>query len=350
MTTSEDPRDQLIRAQREEIASLREGIEELERRLEKNSRNSSKPPSSDGLVRRTKSLRGESVRASGGQPGHPGKTLKMVEASNVEPHAPEACPCCGEALSEEGQIVERGQVFDLVARRMEVKEHRVIEKRCTKCGTVSRGKFPETVRALVQYGAETNAVVTYLRVQQLIPADRTADLMSDLFECPISEGTVGRIVEEAATRLKPRAEEIDKELENSLVRCADETGVRMEKKTQWAHLLSNEQVTSYRMEGERGAVPHLCGGSLVHDGLKSYAKKLPDVRHGLCNAHHLRELKAVEEIDKEPWAAHAAEVLRASAKLSDAYPSGVPFELASDTRLRYEVETPSDSQRCHRFS
>jgi transposase len=337
-----DPRDQelaelrgkLSVAQEQLLAALKR-IAELERRLGLNSDNSSKPPSSDGL-HRTQSLRERSGKRSGGQPGHAGKTLKMVShPDKLEQHDAEFClQCRASLLQGEGRVVERRQVFDLPAVALEVTEHQVLERTCGHCGQVNRGGFPPSVKAPVQYGEQVRATVVYLRAQQLLPEERTVEVLEDLFGCALSPGTVGTIVEEAAERLKPRAEQHHEELLSAPVKHVDESGVRIAGKTQWAHVLSNETTTSYRMEEKRGAVPELRTGTVVHDCFGSY-NKLTGVNHALCNAHLLRELKAVAELDKEPWAADVSELLKSFNKLREQHPAGVPLEIVVDAKPRF---------------
>lgn len=237
--STEDPKDQQIRERDERIQELEAKllvalgrIAELERRLGFNSGNSSKPPSSDGL-RRTQSLRGKGGKKSGEQPNHKGATLKMVlNPDKVESHKAEFCTVCQQQLSQNGgSIVERRQVFDLPVIALKVTEHQVLATTCCHCEVENRGSFPESVKAQVQYGARVRATVGYLRSQQLLPEVRTAEVLGDLFGCPISPGTVGTINIEAAQRLKLQAQQIREELFEAPVKCVDESGVRIAGKT-----------------------------------------------------------------------------------------------------------------------
>ena len=295
-------------ALREENAALRAENADLRRQLNKNSSNSSKPPSSDGLKKPPRiagSLRGKSGKTSGGQTGHKGGTLKQVARPDfVTRHEAQACSHCHAELTGAMAVgVEKRQVFDLPEPRLEVTEHQASIYCCEHCRRQTRAAFPEEVTSPVQYGRRVRATAVYLNVQQLIPEDRVAQAMSDLFGagllCPASVVAWG---ERLAGRLTPVAAQIAALAARAPVRHLDETGFRIGGVTQWLHTVSTSALTSYRVSARRGALPEgLEGGVIVHDHFKSYYT-LPQVAHALCNAHHLRELKALIDIEKEPWA------------------------------------------------
>ncbi len=311
----------------QENAALKQENAELKRRLGRNSGNSSKPPSSDGLQKKPRiagSLRGRSGKASGGQPGHKGDTLRPVAApDHVEQHSASVCAHCAAALSAAMQTgVECRQVFDLPQPRLEVTEHRSAIYRCTHCHGVTKAAFPADVTAHVQYGPRLRAAAVYLNTQQLIPVvpkarssreDRVGQALADLFGatalCPAS---VVSWVGQAAARLGDVVSHIARRVAQATVRHLDETGFRIGAKTCWLHVASTGCFTHYRVGRSRGDVPLTCdGGVIVHDHFKSYYG-LTGVAHGLCNAHHLRELKALIEFDKEPWARAMSDLLLAA--------------------------------------
>lgn len=145
-------------------------IEELERRLAKDSHTSLKPPSSDGLSRKLKP-RPKSGKAKGGQRGHPGSTLQQVaEPDQVLTHRPSYCEACHGALPEGiGHITEHRQIHELPEVRMQVTEHRIEAVCCPTCGHLTVGRFPTGVQAPAQYGPRMRAVAVYLSQFQLLP-------------------------------------------------------------------------------------------------------------------------------------------------------------------------------------
>ena len=305
---------------RADNAALRQEVANLLRQLNKNSSNSSKPPSSDGLKkppRVFKSLRGRSGKTSGGQVGHKGDTLRQVnKPDRVERHAATACRHCQACLTAAMVTeVERRQVFDLPQPRLEVTEHQASIYRCHHCHGTTKAAFPDTVTAHVQYGSHLRATAVYLNVQQLIPEDRVCEVMADLFAasslCPAS---VVAWTANAAEAQAPVVEHIAARVVAAKVRHLDETGFRIGGKTRWLHSASTIVFTHYRIGETRGDVPRtMADGIIVHDHFRPYYA-LRGAQHALCNAHHLRELQALIEIEKEPWAGTMHELLRTANK------------------------------------
>src|SRR6266516_7101839 len=165
-------------------------IAELEARLGLSSKNSSKPPSSDGLAKPpSRSLRARGRRKPGGQPGHPGQTLAQVAvADEVVRHEPVACTGCGRALNTAPEAgTEVRQVFDLPPVGVWVTEHRLVKRRCG-CGRITSGQAPVGVDAPVRYGPRVSAIGVYLYVGQLLSKQRTAVALAELFGLPVSSG------------------------------------------------------------------------------------------------------------------------------------------------------------------
>ncbi len=188
------------------VATLTARIAELERRLGLNSENSGKPPSSDGLKKppRTVSLRESSDKKPGGQPGHPGDTLRPVaEPDVILDHYPNSCPNCGSTLTRDRATgYSARQVFDLPEPPpLVVTEHRAHTCRCGQCGEATRAAFPEEVTAPVQYGARIAAFVVYLLHAQFIPEDRLVELMADLFGVRLAAATLARMSAKARRAL-----------------------------------------------------------------------------------------------------------------------------------------------------
>jgi transposase len=307
-----------LQVQIEHLVSEREAllarVAELERRLGLNSTNSGKPPSSDGLKKppRVSSLRESSGKKTGGQKGHPGETLCQVETPDATiDHYPEACAACGESLTmamATGHVAR--QVFDLPEPRpLIVTEHRAHGCRCAACGSQTRAAFPEGVIAPVQYGKRIGALVLYLLHYQLLPEKRLAALMADLFGVKLVTATIARISRDYAHRFMDFADAVRDHVAAAPVKHMDETGFRIGAKTQWLHIASTVWLTFYRVSAKRGSLLPKVTGIVVHDHWKPYYT-MTGVLHALCNAHHLRELKALVEIEKEEWARRMQRLLR----------------------------------------
>ena len=193
---------------RAENATLQARVAELERRLGLNSSNSGKPPSSDGLGKpprepRTRSLREASGKPSGGQKGHKGETLRQVaKPDTTVDHYPDTCPSCGSALATATSIgYSVRQVFDLPEPQpLLVTEHRAHTCRCGHCSERTRAAFPADVTAPVQYGPRIVAMVVYLLPSQLLPEDRLAEAMADLFGVKLVAATIAGMSRRCAER------------------------------------------------------------------------------------------------------------------------------------------------------
>jgi transposase len=202
------------------------------------------------------------------------------------------------------------QVFDLPEPRpLVVTEHRAHDCQCATCGTQTRASFPDGVNAPVQYGQRITAFVLYLLHYQLLPEDRLAELMADLFGVKMVAATIARMSQSGAERLQDLARAVCTLVAGAPVKHMDETGFRIGGKTQWLHVASTTLLTFYRVCAKRGSLLANVVGIVVHDHWKPYYT-MPSVLHALCNAHHLRELKALVEIEKEEWARKMQRLLR----------------------------------------
>jgi len=301
--------DARIHALEQRVEDLQAQVRQLQDQLAKNSRNSSKPPSTDGFQKPApKSLREKSARPSGGQPGHSGQTLGMVEKpDHTERHRVERCTCCGRSLAHQvPDGVEKRQVHDLPPMRLIVTEHQGETKRCP-CGHLNKAAFPEGVNAPVQYGPGVKAAAVYLKNYQFLPYERTCELLGDFFGCPMSEGTLANLIGECHARLEQPVQQIKEQIAQAPVAQFDESGSRVEKKLWWLHAASTANATYYDIHPKRGAealetigiLPDF-GGRAIHDFWKPYFSY--GCTHGLCNAHHLRELIFVHEQHQQDWA------------------------------------------------
>jgi transposase len=351
----------LVAAQERTIAQLQARIAEqdariaeLERQLATSSRNSSKPPSSDGLDRPTpKSLRSRSGRQPGGQPGREGRTLRQVEVPDeVVLHEPGACAGCGADLpvGDRPAGMVRRQVFDIPTITVRVVEHRLISRRCS-CGRLTRAADPAGVHAPVQYGPHAAAIAVYLCLGQHLPVARTAGLLAELFGTPMATGTVAAWTARAAAELAPFTAAARAGLAGAEVVHVDETGLRVAGRLHWLHVATSDRFTAlccHRKRGKEaidaaGVLPNFTG-TLVHDAFAPYAR-YPAARHVLCNAHLLRELIAVvDQSTDHPatdrgmpagwcWAGQVIDALLALKAITDTGVLPSPEILAAHRRL-----------------
>lgn len=298
--------------------SVEARVQALEDQIRKNSGNSGKPPSSDGFNRPApKSLRKRSRKKSGGQAGHVGYTLKAVEKpEHVEVHRVEQCVHCHSSLKKvQVNRYEKRQVFDVPRVRVEVTEHQAEVKDCPRCGMENRGEFPESITQPVQYGTEIKAQMVYFNHYQMLPLERTAEVLESLYGQTISEGTIVEAGQEVSRQVSGVNDTIRQHLtENEAVVHFDETGVRAERQLQWLHSASTQKLTWYAVHPKRGhlamdaigILPNLRGRAM-HDDWMSYFKY--PIQHGLCNAHHLRRLKFLEERYPQKWVRQMADLL-----------------------------------------
>lgn len=245
-----------LAGQHEMIASLGRRVKELEDRLAKNSRNSSKPPSSDPVKPKPKSLREKSGKKPGGQEGHPGRTLCLVESPDrVVIHTPAECEECGRSLAQAMALgYERRQVVDVPPLALEVTEYRAQRKRCRGCGLSITAPFPAEVSATVAYGSRVKALMVYLMEYQLLPYERTSEVLGDLFgERAPGVGTLHSALERCFLELEGTEEAIKEGLRRARVSHFDETGLRVEGEGMWVHVASTPELTHYAAHEKRGA-------------------------------------------------------------------------------------------------
>ena len=334
----------LVQTMAARIEALSEEVEELKGRLVKDSHNSSKPPSSDGL-RKPKSLRKVSGRKPGGQAGHRGSTLRQVaKPDHVVEHVPAStCGACGLALAS-GTVVETRQVMDLPPLAVEVTEHRCLAVACA-CGQVHRGEFPPGITEAMQYGHRLKALAVYMTQYQLLPMRRSAEFIEDLFGAPISAASIHAYVRQSAQQLSDTVDRIKGHLQEIAVVHFDESGLRVKGALAWLHTAATTLLSWYGHHARRGlAAMDQFGilrdfvGTAIHDGLAAYRDY--DCRHGLCNAHHLRELVWLDETLGQAWPAALITVLldaKAVADHANAQQKAVSAVEVSAFRQRFDA-------------
>lgn len=300
---------EIIMGLQEQAQSLAERVEQLEHKLKKNSRNSNNPPASDGLAKpKPKSLRKSSGKKSGGQKGHTGHTLEQVEQPDRVLNIPvTSCSCHADLSHEPVTGYDCRQVFELPQPKLEVTEYRGEIKTCPQCKVAVSASFPDMVNSPVQYGPKFRGMLVYLHNQQFIPLNRINQMMVDLYGAPVSEATILDASWRSYGNLAPFENAAIDALVNSGIIHVDESGVRTAGKLHWLHSASTEDLTFYGIHERRGteAMDHFSilpnfQGRLIHDFWKPYLTYTCD--HGLCNAHHLRELTFLFEQQNQLWA------------------------------------------------
>lgn len=315
-------------------------IKELEGMLHKNSSNSHKPPSSDGYKKQVQNNREKSGRKVGGQLGHEGKTLQMVEnPDKVVEHKVDCCKHCGMNLKDITTTkFYRRQVHELPPVKIEVTEHRIEVKQCSVCGKQTTADCD--VPASIQYGERIKSMGVYLNQYQMLPFERTRETMVDLFECSISTEILQQNNALCYDNLEEKVEnEIKDHIIESTVMHNDETGIRCEGSTKWIHSYSTQSHTYYAMDDKRGKeamdrinILPLFTGNTVHDRWASY-EKYDQCQHSYCNAHLLRDLKGEEENNKS-WAATMKAILLDAYALSQK--EHIPADSISAIEKRYD--------------
>lgn len=276
----------------------------------KNSSNSNKPPSSDfPKVLKTQSLREPLGKKPGGQPGHKGTTLKMSDTPDITlNYSPNNCICCGEDLSGyQAQLAGRRQIIDIPPIKPVITEHNVYKIQC-RCGHENTAAFPEGIISPVSYGSNTQSLIAYLSTRQYIPVDRTAELMSNVFGLPISTGGICYLLAKVKQKAIPTYEAIRQYVLKGNVIGADETGVNISGKNNWAWAFQNLAATYIAIHKSRGhrAIADIMpegfeNNILVTDCWAAYFKDIA-ASHQLCTAHLLRELKYLaEKFPENTW-------------------------------------------------
>jgi len=328
------------------IEQLEARVKDLERQLNQNSNNSSKPPSSDGFRKPT------NLRTPGGKKGapkgHKGHTLLFSEhPDHVIEHQLWSCQSCAASLANVPSFgYDRRQVFDIPAPRVVKTEHRALKKCCPACGRRQQASFPESVCAPTQYGDGFAAWTAYLHGYQFLPLKRIAQLFADLTGCRPSEATLLSYLKKMNQVLETLELTIRKQLLAEPLVHADESMMRVEGKGHWLHVVSTAAWTLLGVHKKRGheafqemkVLPNF-KGDVVHDCCMSYFKDVYSFRHVLCNAHLLRECQGIVEYDKHDWAAQMKQLLQKSWKLTcTARQQNVPVEgeKIRDIEQRYD--------------
>jgi len=290
------------------IAIQEERIKELETKLNMNSKNSSKPPSTDNKLT-TKKKHLTSKKKRGAQVGHRGKSLKMVAIPDtVKELLPTTCSCCNSSLKDIDSFkYEKRQLFDLPDIKMQITEYQAHSIKCKKCNTVNKAKFPDNINATAQYGDNLKSFIGYLNSYQMLPYERIAQTIEDLTSHKISTGVIYNFLNTHYEKLESFEDNLKKSLLKEELLQTDETGVNIKAKLHWIHVASSSIMTYYMLHSKRGRnaiqdmeiIPNY-KGILIHDHWAPY-NKYTNCTHSYCNAHILRELTGVSEKEGAIW-------------------------------------------------
>jgi transposase len=294
---------------KEEVETLKLDIEELKSRLNSNSGNSSRPPSSDGYQKKPAFPRAKNGKI-GGKIGHQGRALEQTGSPDkIVICAPNTCSCGHEFTKVQMKLSEKRQVFDLPKPKLEITEYQIFKANCPMCGLVHKGIAPQGVNAPTQYGDGVKSYATLLNIHYKLPFKKIQSLFKDLFGYPINESTIYAATQTCYDKLQ-QSEEI---IKSKIIQCnvvhADETGLRVAGNLHWLHTASTQQYTYLFIHKKRGqeaitsdkSILERILGWLIHDCWASYFN-LKRAKHGLCGAHIVREFDGLIENQKSKWA------------------------------------------------
>ena len=338
---------EIIQELRQEIIELKSIIVKLLAEIEdlkhpKNSKNSSVAPSNDqNRVLKNQSLRVSSGKKVGGQNGHKGTTLKMVEnPDTIVIHEPDFCNSCGNTLHDApSEFIGRRQIIDIPPIKPEYTEHRIYKKICT-CGASCQANFPNNVNFPISYGTNVQATIAYLHTRQYLPFARMSEFFSDFCNLDISQGTLCNLVEKFAQKAAPAYEIIAQKLKLGKVVAADETGVKINGKKGWFWAWQNRLLTYIVFSTNRGFATienHFSKGFpnavLLHDCWASHFKTICKT-HQICIAHLLRELIFFEEKYESNWATNFKRMLYKALEIKKEL---TPEEYQNPVKARDEI-------------
>lgn len=299
-----------------EVVKLKQDNAKLQEELsiyknQKNSNNSHVPPSQDPYRKnKNKSLREKTERKPGGQPGHEGKTLEFTDTVDaIVKHTPNYCKCCGKDLSNTPDFLcDKRQVLDIPPIKVERIEHQTYSKTCT-CGQVTVSEFPQEVKSKVQYGTNTEALIGYLHARQYMPVERMKEFFTDVMGVPLSTGGICHILQRLTAKSMPVYEQIKQRIALASVVGTDETGCKVNGKTNWFWTWQNPQLTYIAYSDNRGFKTikqefenGLPNAVLNHDRWACHFQ-CNAKHHQICTAHLLRELNYINELYNCDWSA-----------------------------------------------
>ena len=322
---SQEILDKLNRLE-EENKQLKEEVAQLKQRLQRyenlDSSNSSKPPSQD--YKKKHLPRVKSFRNSGGQPGHKGSTLQRVEhVDEIIECKPENCSKCGTELeSVSATVVDTRQEIDIPEIKPKVTEYRRMKKVCPNCGKTNCGKYPKHLKSVIQFGALLKSLIIYLNICHKIPFERLTQIIKDLLNIKISEGSIENTLQKALKQAEINKEEILKQIKQSIWAQSDETSIRVDGENWQLWVWCTNFFSLYVADKSRAyqVIQQNFGedfqGVLVHDCYAAQ-NKTPAKAHQHCLAHYQRDLKYCIEVEKCSWSKEMSNFLKRAIRMKE---------------------------------
>lgn len=316
-------------------------------KLEKDSSNSSKPPSSDKETpKRNQSLRKKSGKKQGGQKGHIGKTREQIEnPDTVISCAPHSCEACGKILSQKNaKVVGKRQEVDIPPIIPIVTEYQLMESVCS-CGHCNQGQYPENIKAPVQIGLNIQSFLLYFNVSQLIPFKRLTNICEDIFNFPICKRTIENTLDRGFVKGKDLHKEIMNILHRSHWVGSDETGEKVEGKRWWRWVWQNNRASYYAVSPSRGykvVVEHFGEsyiGKLLHDCWAAHNNTTAKGGHQQCHPHLQRQCEFLEKVYSSKWIYDFNKFLGASQRARDKI-----WEDDFNEKLRWKIISEYDKK------
>jgi transposase len=336
-------------------------LTKLEEMLGLNSKNSSKPSSTDDPFKKSPDEKNNKADKKslnrGGQKGHQGKTLEQVEnPDKIEHYSVCECGNCGFDLSnQEADSVIKRQCFDIPPVQMEVTEHQAEVKKCPHCKSRIVAPFPKDVVSPAYYGDNMKAYVVYLNTYHMLSYERVCEYFADMCNHPIGEGTIFNILNRYYQKLETTEEKTKEVILASEVVHSDETGINVKGKLNWFHTVSCSVATYYLLHQKRGkeAMDEMeilpkYDGTVVHDHWSPY-NKYENCTHAFCNAHHLRELTHAIETTDANWAKEMKRFLQISHKIVKRAKQRGQMRLKEEQIKRLELKYENIIQSGHAF-
>ena len=353
MRQENDEMRQTIQTMTITIASLQHTIQDLQDKLGNNSRNSSRPPTSDGYSKPDpKSSRKPSGKKRGAQKGHPGTSLysmaKDLPVDRVVQHCPGSCMQCSHFSEciQKAVVQETRRVLDIEVRRDVIDHQTMLMPACPYSTESLCGEFPPQITACCQYGDKLKTLAVSLNVVASVPLRTIAEIIRGIAALPITEGAILSFVKQAADRVSETVDRIWERLIDEKYVHFDETGMRVNGKLNWTHVSCTDSLTYYEGHAKRGyaamediGVLPLFSGTAIHDCWAPYWKSSSDVEHALCCAHLLRELQWVNDHgNNQTWANPFKDLLLKMKQAVEAANSQGLRSLPGDELQAFELE------------